>query len=132
MDSKLKQIISRIEKLEEVVFGKGKHKKEEREKKIVSSMEIDFSLNERAFVKRHAADKSGPKKFVLLVAYLARGELNKDIELTAIKKLWNKMSAKQLLGGFNMFYPNEAKTKGWLDSRTHGNYALTKEWKNVL
>lgn len=129
----LGKVIDRIEKLEKAVFGDKKITKEEKKRKVVAISDIKFSLNERAFVKRYAIDKSGPKKFTLLLAFLAKGELEKSIKLNEIKKHWNKMKAKTLLGKFNMFYPNEAKTKGWIDpTKERGTYCLTNEWKDVL
>lgn len=128
----LGKVIDRIEKLEKAIFGDKKITKEERKSKVIASPDINFSINERAFIKRYATNKSGPKKFTLLLAYLTKGELEKSIELNEIKKNWNKMKAKTLLGKFNMFYPNEAKTKGWIDSRKYGTYCLANEWENVL
>jgi len=127
----LTTILERIERLEEAVFGSGEIKSKKRDKVVTTSKDIDFLLNERAFVDRYANDKSGPKKFTLLLAYLVKGEIDKNMELSEIKKHWNKMSAKNLLGKFNMFYPNEAKTRGWVDSKKYGSYCLTNEWKNV-
>lgn len=127
----LTKIITRIEKLEKAVFGSNV-KKNIMASKRTSGQDIDFSLNERAFVKRYAADKSGPKKFTLLLAYLSKGEINKNVELSEIRKYWNKMATKTLLGKFNRFYPNNAKTHGWIDSKEYGNYNLTNEWQNVL
>jgi len=127
----LTKIIVRIEKLEKAVFGSGAKKNMIIPKKT-TGQDIDFSLNERTFVKRYVVGKSGPKRFTLLLAYLSRGEVNKNIELSEIKKHWNKMSAKTLLGKFNMFYPNDAKTRGWVDSKEYGSYNLTNEWKNTL
>jgi len=126
----LTKILKRIDRLEEAVFGSGKSQKKIDKKDTKS--EIDFSLNERAFANRYATDKSGPKKFTLLLAYLVKGQIHKDMELSEIKKSWNRMSGKNLLGTFNMFYPNEAKTRGWVDSKKHGIYFLIDEWKNVL
>lgn len=128
----LTNIIARIEKLEKAVFAP-----EKKDKKLVIkapdlNQTIDFSINERAFVSRYVADKSGPKKFTLLLAYFAKGEVDKNIELSEIKKHWEKMSAKTLLGKFNMFYPNDAKTRGWVDSKKHGEYNLTNAWKEVV
>jgi hypothetical protein len=126
------KILERIERLEEVVFGSCKIKRKKRDKSVTRSKEIDFLLNERAFVDRYATDKSGPKKFTLLLAYLVKGEVDKNMELSEIKKHWNKMRARTLLGKFNMFYPNDAKTRGWVDSKKYGIYCLTNEWKSVL
>jgi len=116
----LTKIIARIEKLEKVVFGPGIGKNIMVSKKI-ASQDIDFSLNERAFVKRYVVGKSGPKRFTLLLAYLSKGGVNKNIELSEIKGRWNKMSTKALLGKFNMFYPNDAKTRGWVNSKEYGS-----------
>jgi len=127
----LTKIIARIEKLEKAVFGPKAGENVMAPKKITGG-DVDFSLNERAFVRRYAVGKGGPKRFTLLLAYLSKGEVNKNVELSEIKKHWNKMAAKTLLGKFNMFYPNDAKTRGWVDSKEYGVYNLTNEWKNVL
>jgi hypothetical protein len=118
-NSNLTKLLERIERLEEVVFGSGEIKSKTRDKVVTKSKDIDFLLNERAFVNRYATDKSGPKKFTLLLAFLVKGKNDKNMELSEVKKHWNKMSAKNLLGKFNMFYPNEAKTRGWVDSKKH-------------
>lgn len=128
----LAHIIVRLEKLEKAVFGSGVKEKKLSPKVSAVKTDIDFSINERAFVKRYATDKSGPKKFTLLLAYLAKGEVDKNIELSEIKKHWGKMTSKALLGKFNMFYPNDAKTRGWIDSKEYGNYNLTNEWELIV
>lgn len=125
----LTEIIKRIEKLEKAVFDNNEKKKTLSK---ISTHNINFSINERTFVKRYAIDKSGPKKFTLLLAYLVNGEVDKNFELSDIKNRWNKMSAKNMLGKFNMFYSNDAKNRGWVNSKEHGKYNLTSEWKNVL
>jgi uncharacterized protein YkuJ len=128
----LAHIITRLEKLEKAVFGSDTKEKRVSAKTSDVKTDIDFSINERAFVKRYTTDKSGPKKFTLLLAYLAKGEIDKNIELSEIKKHWGKMTSKALLGKFNMFYPNDAKTRGWIDSKEYGNYNLTNEWKTIV
>ena len=126
----IKQIIARIEKLEKAVFvPAGKKKIRGAGKKVE---DLDFTLNERTFAKRYVAGKSGPKKFTLLLAYLVKGEVGKSIKLNIIKKCWNRMKAKNLLGQFNMFYSNEAKVRGWVDPGEYGMYCLAKEWRNAL
>jgi len=134
-DQNLNQIITRIDKLEktveelkQAVFGGAKKAKQLTKGKAT---QIIFSLNTRAFIKRYATDKNGPKKFVLLLAHIAKGEIGKDIEIGEISKKWNKMSAKNLLGKYNRFYPTEAKTQGWVDSKKYGIYCLTNEWQEV-
>lgn len=128
----LTHIIARLKKLEKAVFGSDAKEKKSSSKIYPLKTDIDFSINERAFVKRYATDKSGPKKFTLLLAYLAKGEIDKNIELSEIKKHWGKMTSKALLGNFNMFYPNDAKTRGWIDSKEYGSYNLTNEWKAIV
>ncbi len=128
----LSSIIMRIERLESAVFkGKG-ISAEDTEEPSVKKPELDFSLNIRAFANKFAKDRSGPKKFVLLLAYLTRGETRKDVELADIRGKWNSMSSKRLLDGeFNPFYSNEAKTQGWVDSNKRGSYCLADNWREV-
>lgn len=92
---------------------------------------MDFSVNIRTFMKKYHK-KSGAKKFVLLLAFLAQGKLENHIKISDIKKQWSKMSGKKFLGQFNNYYPNEAKTQGWVDSKKYGTYCLTKNWNIVL
>lgn len=128
----LSSIIARIERLEAVVFKDTKISAEVAGEFSIKKPELDFSLNIRAFANKFAKDKSGPKKFVLLLAYLARGETRKNVELATIREKWNSMSSKRLLDGeFNYFYSNEAKTQGWVDSNNRGTYCLTDNWKEV-
>lgn len=95
--------------------------------------ELTFSLNERAFVKKHANGLSGPQKFVLILAYLAKGKVNQDIDLKNIQRHWDRMTAKQLLGcRFNRFYSATAKDNGWVNSPRKGVYALAEDWKVAL
>ncbi len=131
MNKKIDELQKRIKLLEDAVFGSSEHKPIEKKKD--NEALIDFSINERAFVKRFVADKSGPKKFVLLLSYLSKGDVNKDIALNDLKDKWSKMEGKALLGGkFNSFYTNEAKNQGWVDSKKRGFFNLTLEWKKVL
>ncbi len=96
-----------------------------------SVQRLDFDMNERAFAKKYAGGLSGPKKFSLLLAYFAKGNCDKEIEVKIIEKSWNKMTA--LLGGkFNGKYPNKAKEYGWADSRKQGVYVLRPKWVELL
>jgi hypothetical protein len=128
----IKQIIQRIERLENAVFGNCHPDAQDKKDITAPTTEINFSLNERAFATRYMANKSGPKKFTLLLAYFAKGKVGENISLSDIRKHWNRMEAKTLLGKFNLFYPNAAKTRGWVDSRKYGTYSLTNEWEQVL
>ena len=125
-------LITRIERLEAEVFGdEAKRSKKDSIKTSVKTKKpkLDFSINIRAFVKRFAADKSGPKKFVLLLAYLTKGELGKDVALSDIRKEWDKMKGKSMLGEFNRNYSNTAKTKSWVNSSEYGTYCLADSWQ---
>ncbi len=95
---------------------------------------VDFGLNQRAFLKRYAKELSGgPKKFVAVLACLAKGDTSKDVPLNEIVQLWNNSSSKSLLGmKFNHFFPTSAKENGWVDSRKRGFYRLEPSWKDIF
>ncbi len=94
---------------------------------------INFKLNERNFIKTYAKGLSGPKKFVLLLAWITKGKVEIDVEVGVIKSKWNKMTAKNLMGyEFNLYYPNQAKTQGWIDSKKHGMYRLHDTWIGIF
>ena len=98
-----------------------------------SSKDLDFSTPMRAFVKRYGADMSGPKKFTLLLAYLAKGDTKARVSLTEIVKFWNKMTAKNLLGmKFNRFYTSDAKENDWVNTEKSGSYHLRPSWKDIF
>jgi hypothetical protein len=94
---------------------------------------LNFALNPRAFIKAHAQGLNGPKKFVLLLAYLAKGVVGTEIELKNVHKQWDKMTASTLLGSrFNRFYSNTAKDNGWVDAPRQGIYVLSPSWKEAV
>lgn len=93
---------------------------------------VDFDMPFRAFVKRHASGMSGARKFTLLVAYIAKGDVKKSVDLAEIKHHWNKVKAKGLLGmNFNPKYTSEAKERDWVDASA-GAYVLRPSWKDIL
>lgn len=126
----LKELIKRVEILEDAVFKIKKVPPAKTEQ--FDPKELDFTLNERTFVSRYVSDKGGPKRFALLLAYVTKGEIGKEVNVNDIITIWSRMSKKDLLGPYNRFYPNEAKTKGWVDSKKTGMYQLTKEWTSTL
>lgn len=133
-DKNIKDLEARLHKLEQAVFG-SKSTKKAPIKNVgaqLTGKQINFQLNVRTFVQRYAASKGGPKRFALLVAYLAKGEVGREIKVSDITSTWSKMQTKNLLGKFNRFYSTEAKTKGWVDSKDHGTYCLTPEWEDAL
>jgi hypothetical protein len=96
-----------------------------------AAQSIDFDLPPRAFMKRQTGDASGPKKFVLLLARVTKGNTTEKVPVLDVEKLWNKMTA--ILGGdFNRAYATRAKENGWVDSPQHGIYNLLPGWVKVL
>ncbi len=92
---------------------------------------LDFSLPERAFFKRYAASLSGPKQFVLLLAYLAHGKAGQPVALSDVKGRWGKMIS--ILGNdFNPSYTNSAKERGWVDVKKAGQYFLHATWSEIV
>lgn len=93
--------------------------------------EISFNMNLRAFMHQHARSLNGIQKFVLLLAWLVKGNHLQEVSSGEIEKHWNRM--KSILGGeFNRAHANRAKTKGWVDSPKRGMYKLSQTWKEVL
>jgi hypothetical protein len=99
----------------------------------VVAKSVDLTIQVKAVVKRHAKNMSGPEKFTLLLAWLAKGDPKTEVQLGSIISLWNKMSAKNLLGGkFNHFYPSQAKTNDWVESKKTANYNLRPGWQEIF
>lgn len=129
-DNKYNELKDRIEKIEKVVFGK---KESELSHIPDDTKALNWKLNERAFIYQYAGGKSGTAKFVLVLAFLTKGDVNKEVALKEIQALWGKMTAASLLGmKFNRKYPTEAKTKGWVNSASSGKYQLSLGWQEIL
>lgn len=134
-DAQLQKILAqlsehegRIRVLEE--SSKRTHDKEKREVKYESNL-LDFSLNSRAFFKKYGKGLSGPKKFVLVVAYLAKGNSDSGVSYEEAEKCWKKH--KTLLGGtMANNYGTRAKEGEWLDSPKYGIYILTGKWQEIF
>jgi hypothetical protein len=92
---------------------------------------IDLSLPERAFFKKYSPSLSGPKQFVLLLAYLAKGKVGNEVPLSEIKSRWGKMTSI-LDCDFNPSFTNTAKEKGWVDVKKTGIYVLHSSWQGIL
>jgi hypothetical protein len=91
----------------------------------------DYSLNPKAYTKRYGTGMTGARTFTLLIAYLAKGEVGKEVAFAEIEKLWNSMTS--VIGNsFNRKYPNTAKTEGWVNSTSRGAYTLTSEWQAIF
>jgi hypothetical protein len=90
----------------------------------------DLSLPARAFMHRHARGRSGHEAFALLVAWLAKGEAEKEVRLEDVRREWDRM--KGLLGGFAPIYATRAKDKAWVDSPGRGAFVLLPDWEAIL
>ena len=82
-------------------------------------------------MKVHARGLSGPKKFVLFVAFLAKGKVGVEVELKEVEKHWSRMNGL-LNASFNRFYSNSAKDNGWVNTKKQGVYVLTPRWQSAL
>jgi hypothetical protein len=94
-------------------------------------MMVDFGLPLRPFMRRYGADKSGPKRFVLLLAHMVQGKSATAVEVSELQKQWSTMEG--LIGGpFNSAYPTRAKDQGWVDATKPGIYVLLPDWTRIL
>src|SRR5713101_3367473 len=76
---------------------------------------LSFSLNSRAFMNKFAKGMNGSRKFTLLLAHMAQGEIGQEVSGEQIASTWNRM--KSVLGGaFNGAHATRAKAEGWVDS----------------
>lgn len=94
---------------------------------------IDFKKPLRPFIKLYSKGMSGPKKFTLLLARLAEGDLKKQVALSELQAHWNKMMSKSLLGmEFNRFFPAQARENDWVESKKKGLYNLRPSWNEIF
>jgi hypothetical protein len=92
---------------------------------------VGFSSPIRAFMKKHSRGMGGPQKFALLVAYMAKGDVHKQVQLSDVEKQWNKM--KGVIGGvFNRNVTIRAKEHEWVDSPKQGVYVVVPGWKGIF
>ena len=62
-----------------------------------------------------------------------KGKVGTDIALDSIRSKWGKMTSKNLMGyEFNLNYPTEAKTRGWIDSKKSSFYHLRDKWMSIF
>lgn len=94
---------------------------------------VDFGKPVRPFIKTYCKGLSGPRKFTLLLSWLAKGDAKKQVTLSDLQKQWNRMKAKSLLGmKFNLFFPAAARDNDWVESRNRGLYNLRPHWRHAL
>ena len=94
---------------------------------------LDFTMPLRPFVKKYSVGMNGAKKFTLLLAYLAKGDVTQTVALSAIEAQWNKMTGKGLLGmSFNRLYTSQARDNDWACTEKTGAYRLRPSWKGIF
>jgi hypothetical protein len=94
------------------------------------SKDIDFSVPIRPFRKEFAG-LSGGRKFTLLLAWLVKGDLKKEIALAAIISEWDNMSG-MLNAKFNRKFSSDAREADWVTTVKDGIYVLRPNWAEVL
>jgi hypothetical protein len=99
--------------------------------RIPQTPRIDFGKPIRPYMKTYAKGLSGPKKFVLLLSWLAKGDPKREIALNEIEKHWNRMTSI-LDMAFNRFFSSQAKDNDWVESKKKGFYHLRPGWKSLL
>ena len=94
-------------------------------------LQVDFNKPLRPFMKSCAKGLSGPKKFALLLSWLAKGDLKKEVTLNEIEGHWNRMTSL-LEMKFNRFFSAQAKDNDWVESKKKGFYNLRPAWRESL
>ena len=97
----------------------------------IPETEFDYSMQPRAFFKKHAKGLSGAKIFVLMVAYFTNQKNTDAAFLGDIQKEWSKMKGV-IKNEFNSTYPVRAKEADWISSPKNSFYSLRPSWKNIL
>jgi hypothetical protein len=98
-----------------------------------STGRLDYTMPMRAFVKKHSQRMNGAKKFVLLIAYLSKGNQSETVSLSDVESQWNKMTSKGLLGmSFNRLYTSQARENDWVSTEKAGTYRLRPSWKAIF
>jgi len=115
----------------------GRHPKENRKSKKnpaqvakPGARKLDFSKPVRPFMKSYSQGMNGQKKFTLLLAKLAKGDLTTGIALTEIEAHWKKMTAIMEMD-FNRFFTSKARDEDWVES-SKGQYKLRPGWKAIF
>jgi hypothetical protein len=99
---------------------------------VSRSPSISFSGNERGYIRRHVtAATSGQQKFVILLAWLTKGDPKAKIATHDLEKAWARL--KGPLGGeYRSTYATRAKDGDWADSPEKGQHCLLPNWKEAF
>lgn len=129
MGKDIVEIRERLVRLEKAVFGE--HGDTARSSVVSSG--LDFSLNERAFIKKYASGFNGQEFFTLITAYQSKGKESAPVELAQIKTTWK--GSFGIIGiPYASIFSTRAKDKGWIDTLkgSRGSYTLGKHWQEIL
>ncbi|MFA7315346.1 MAG: hypothetical protein WC059_00900 [Candidatus Paceibacterota bacterium] len=96
-----------------------------------AEVEIDFSMQSRAFFKKYAKGFSGTKVFVLMVAYFMNQQKSDMAPLADIQKEWSKMKGI-IKYKYSSAYTVRAKESDWVDSSKSSFYSLRPNWKDIF
>jgi hypothetical protein len=96
-----------------------------------SEVEVDFSMQSRAFFKKYAKGFSGTKVFVLMVAYFINHQKSEMAPLADIQKEWSKMKGI-IKYKYSSAYTVRAKESDWVDSPKSSFYSLRPNWKDIF
>ena len=93
---------------------------------------LKFNMSGSAFMKKYLTKRmNGPKKFTLILAYLAKGDIAHNIELNKIEKIWTKMT-RLIKKKYNRSDSIGARDNGWVDTKGHGLYHLCDSWQEIF
>jgi len=90
----------------------------------------DFEKGFRSFAKTYGKGLSGPRKFVVVVAWLGKGSADKQVRLADAESKWRKTTA--LLGSFNRKFTVVARENDWVETKRTGYYNLRPSWQEAF
>ncbi|TSC60297.1 MAG: hypothetical protein LiPW15_175 [Parcubacteria group bacterium LiPW_15] len=99
--------------------------------RLAVDSDIDFSMQARAFFKKHAKDMSGPKTFTLMVAYFVNKKGTEEASLTDIQGEWSKMKSI-IKPKFSPTFAVRSRENDWIVSPKNSLYSLRPNWKEIF
>jgi hypothetical protein len=110
---------------------KQRSRKVAHEDKPREAVSLDFSKDVRPFMKSYGKNLSGPRAFVLLLAWLTKGDCERQVELSEIEQEWNRLTAL-LRSDFNRKFSLVARENDWVEAKKQGLYNLRSSWRDAL
>ena len=136
LEKQLRLIRDAAEKCFQTLDGSTSEDKDEAvfvkdEARLAVDPDIDFSMQARAFFKKHAKDMSGPKIFTLMVAYFVNRKSIEAASLTDIQGEWSKMKSI-IKPKFSPTFALRARENDWIVSPKNSLYSLRPNWKEIF